>query len=128
MEFPEDLRRFIRRHIDSLDELESLLLLAREPARDWSAEVLAEALYTSVQAAKTNLVRLKAKGLVESGGESSGPTYRFRASGESAPLVDRLGRMYPTWRVTVTTLIYSKPDPGIEAFKDAFDFRKGRED
>ena len=59
---PEDLRDFILRHIDSIAQLEALLLLRRNPEETWTAEASAKRLYISETDATHVLDRLCADG------------------------------------------------------------------
>ena len=61
---PEDLRDFILGHIDSIVQLEALLLLRRKPNEDWDAAKTAKRLYTSEQEVADVLARLCADGLL----------------------------------------------------------------
>lgn len=61
---PEDLRDFILRHIDSIAQLEALLLLRRNPEETWTAEASAKRLYISEADATHVLDRLCADGLL----------------------------------------------------------------
>jgi hypothetical protein len=45
MDVPEEVARFIHDHVDSVAELEALLLMRRERQAPWSAATLAERLY-----------------------------------------------------------------------------------
>jgi hypothetical protein len=46
---PDDVRDFILRHIDSVAQLEALLLLRANPDEDWDAPKTAKRLYTTHQ-------------------------------------------------------------------------------
>ena len=61
---PEDLRDFILGHINSIVQLEALLLLRRNPNEDRDAAKTAKRLYTSEQEVADVLARLCADGLL----------------------------------------------------------------
>ena len=63
---PEDLRDFFLGHIDSIVQLEALLLLRRNPNEDWDAAKTAKRLYTSGQEVADVLARLCADGRLSS--------------------------------------------------------------
>lgn len=126
--FPEDVKHFIERHIDSLEELEALLFLHRQPQATFTAETVATALYTNPVSTKAKLRGLSQKDLVELREQDGTLTFQFKATSPKARLVDRLAPLYAERRVAVTNIILSKPLPNIQAFADAFDFRKKRED
>lgn len=126
--FPDDVRRFIERNIDSLEELEVLLLLYRRPDKGWTAEAVAGALYTHAQSAGNKLLSLQRRGLAEMRDEQGISVFQGRSPGPNAPLVERLARLYAERRLTVTNIIYAKPLPNVQAFADAFDLRRESED
>jgi hypothetical protein len=121
---PEDVRNFIVDKIDSVAELEGLLLLSREPETDWSVESLAQRLYTTPKQTETVARKLQALGfLALADGET--PSFRYRpVSAELAGLVARVADAYSKYLIPVTNLIHSKPQSKVQQFADAFKFRK----
>jgi hypothetical protein len=119
---PEDLRDFILRHIDSIAQLEALLLLRRKPEEFWTAEASAKRLYISEADAKNVLDRLCADGLLS----CSENLYRFAGqSDEQCQMVERLADTYSRHLIQVTNLIHTKPRR-LREFADAFKIRKER--
>lgn len=122
-DFPEDVRRFIGDSIDSVQQLEILLFLRNDPNRSWSADEVGQSLYISPQPAELRLLGLKARNLLAASGTPS--VYRYAPqTAELDAVVARLADLYRERRVTVITLIYSRPLPA-QAFADAFRLRKG---
>jgi hypothetical protein len=122
--FPEDVRRFILEHVNSVEQLEVLLLLRGRPDADWDAAAVSRALSTAPAAAAMRLADLHARGLLVpvKPGEAR---YRYGpAAPELARLVDGLAEAYRERRVAVVALIYSKPQTQVQAFADAFKLRK----
>lgn len=121
---PEDVRDFILDKIDSVAELEGLLLVSREPGTDWSVEALAGRLYTTPAQTETVARHLHALGfLALNDGEP--PTYRYQpVSAKLAELVARSADAYSKYLIPVTNLIHSKPESRVQQFADAFKFRK----
>lgn len=122
-DFPADVRRFILEHINSVDQLEMLLLLRDHPDKSWTAAEVARALYTQPEAAALRLEGLRARGLLtaKDGAERQ---YQFRpATSALEHAVRRLADTYKNRRVTVIGLIYSKPLDQVQAFADAFKLR-----
>lgn len=118
----DDLRDFILRSIDSVAELEALLLLRGKANADWSAAETAKRLYVGEAEASAILERLAAAGLLHraAGG------YRYSEQpAEQRRMVDRLAEAYARHLVPVTNLIHGKPRH-IRAFADAFRFKKDR--
>lgn len=119
---PEDLRDFITRYIDSIAQLEALLLLRSNPDERWDIPATARRLYTSEQEAREVLTRLCDNDLVTCEKE----IYRYGAgNAELTPMVDRLAEVYARQLIPVTKMIHAKP-ARIRQFADAFKFRKDR--
>jgi hypothetical protein len=124
---PEDVRQFIVRHIDSVAQLEALLLLRAEAGREWAVGDVARRLYIGPQETAPLLRQLHADGLLSDAGDA--PLYRYApASEELGRLVTRLAEVYSKHLVPVTHLIHSKPQPKpkpkVQEFADAFKLRK----
>lgn len=121
---PEDVRRFVAAEIQSLEQLEILLRLHRDPSAWWTAEDLAAELRTSTASVAFRMSEMKGRGLLEV--EEGGLRYRYRPTNpETERTVRTLDRLYGERRVTVITLIFSKPMDPILDFSDAFRLRKG---
>lgn len=121
---PDGVRQFIVDKIDSVAELEGLLLLRKNSETEWNIEDLAQRLYISPQQTEDVLAHLYLLGLLEiRAGEP--PTYRFQpGSTELAEMVDQLAEVYSKYLIPVTNLIHSKPQTKVQKFADAFKFRK----
>jgi len=118
---PDRVVRLIGEHIHSVEQLEVLLLLRREPEREWTASDVAVELATLPQSAADRLEDLARRGLLLKAGES----YRYDRSdhGRDA-VVGELEDVYGRRRVSVIGLIFSKPSETIRTFADAFRIRK----
>jgi hypothetical protein len=115
-DFPEDVRRFVRTSIDSVELLHVLLLLRDNPERQWTAEELSAELRSSPHSIERRLAHLRRHRLAVS---SSG-LYRYAAPAKSDDLVQRLLELYRERRTTVIDAIFaSRPDP-LHSFSDAF--------
>lgn len=125
-EVPADLRNFIQEHVGSILQLELLLLLAADPAKSWSAEEAAKALYVNPDAAYGFLEGMRVRGLFER--LESDDRYRFAPQNpESARLTAELAEFYRERRLTVIDLIYASPKDRFQSFADAFRFRRPKE-
>ena len=113
---PPDVDVFLRRKLRSLTQLETLLLLRREPQ---TAQGVARALRISELHAEDELLNLVALRLAS----AEGPTYTFDASAKLRATIDTLDSLYPTYRVPISTAIFSKDDTRIRSFSDAFRLR-----
>jgi hypothetical protein len=113
------VRDLILRHIDSVQQVEILELLHREPARAWTAPEISRALHIGPASCAEWIERFAAAGLVErvDGGVQYAP--RGRRSRAVSDLVD----LYARRRTSVIDAIYSKPSAAIQSFSDAFRLR-----
>lgn len=118
---PLDIRDFILRHIDSVAELEALLLLRANPEHPWDAAEAARRLYAPEQEIAEVLKRLCADGLLA----CEENIYSYSPSDELREQVDRLARVYARQLIVVTNMIHGKTRR-IRQFADAFRFRKDR--
>ncbi len=121
---PDDVGQFIIEKIDSVAELEALLLLHSGPEKSWGVLVLAERLYLGEKEAFELLVGLCTKGLVVHK-TSQPPSYQYQpGSVECRQVVDRLAEIYAKHIVPVTNLIHARPKTRVQRFADAFKLRK----
>jgi hypothetical protein len=122
---PEVLERvlaFVREYIDSVDQLEILLLLRGGPEREWTAEEISRALSTSEASVVARLAYLQSVGLVEMKRPSH---YRYAPKSQDvAQVMEEVSAAYAQYRVRIINLIYSKPIDKIRTFADAFKLRK----
>ncbi len=121
-ELPNEVRTFIVRHLTSGAQLEVLLLLHRRRERPWSTAAVGRELRIDAEQAAWSLDRLTRDGLL-SGGEESGYRFEPRAR-RKASAVDALAAVYPTYRVAIISLIFSKPSGPMRDFSDAFRLRE----
>lgn len=122
-EIPDDVRRLIADSIDSIPELEAVLLLRECRPRTWTAAQAGERLYVSKTVAAHVLGVLEQRGFFSRDGES----FRYApASPELEATVDALAATYSHHLVAVTQLVHAKPSAGVRHFADAFRFRKGK--
>ena len=123
-DLPEEVRRFIFQHINSVEQLEILLLLRQQPGRAWSADAVARELRIASESAGERLEDMaSARLLLRQGVRPE----EYRYAPETMKLDDAvrgLATGYATRRVTVINLIYSKPIDRIRTFADAFRLRK----
>lgn len=124
---PEDVQRFVLQCIDSVEQLEVLLLLHGAPAVEWSPEAVAGALYSHPASIARRLATLSAHKLLS----ATEPPLLYRYQPKTPELdatVTRLADTYRQRRVAVIALIASKPMENVRAFSDAFRLRKKDKD
>ena len=121
---PDDIVRFVLDKIDSVAQLEAVLLLRRDPNTVWTPGALAARLYISEGQTSELLSALSAQGLIAPNGDDP-PNYRYQPrTPEFAEMLDRLAELYAKQLVAITHLIHSKQKPRVQAFADAFRLRK----
>jgi hypothetical protein len=122
---PDDVQAFLLQHIDSIAQLEALLLLRADSGRAWSVETIAKRLYITPQEAAAVLERLAADNFFTTPPDLPG-SYQYQpASGELADMVDRVAALYAQYLIPITKLIHAKPRTRVQEFADAFKLRKG---
>jgi hypothetical protein len=123
-EFPAEIAQFIDQQIESLAQLEALLLLRGEPERVWDATEIAKALYITPDMAGSLLADLARRGYAKVVPPSDA-RYSYRAMDAHVDrLIDQLASVYQDRRVAVISMIYSKPLNKVQTFADAFRLRK----
>jgi hypothetical protein len=124
---PDDVIRFLNRHIDSVEQLEVLLLLHRSVESDWTAEMVAAALYTHPASAGRRLAALCDDGLIVLSPSHPGAFRYLPDRSGTGEMIATLADTYRERRVAVVTAIASKPMENVRAFSDAFRLRRKEE-
>lgn len=122
---PSDLRQFLARFIHSVEQLENLLLLARDPTRSWSVAEVFRTIQSSRESVAGTLEKFAREGFLSADAQGG---FRFNpASEELADAVRRLMAAYRERRVSVIELIYKKSGKeGLQDFSNAFLLKKPR--
>lgn len=121
---PQDVHQFILHNIDSIAQLEGLLLLRDDPSIAWTAEALSQRLYISEAETAQLLAQLESREILR---VAVGRTPRYRYDPQAPELdsmIGRLAELYGKYLVPVTHIVHSKPKSRIQEFSDAFWFRK----
>lgn len=121
-DIPADILAFLTERIDTVPELEALLMMREQADRVWTVPDVAARIYTTLPAAAAVLEALQRRGLVAR--EAAGD-YRFRPhSAADAALVTRVGDFYRANVVLVATTIHAKASASVREFARAFEFKK----
>lgn len=121
---PGDLRRFILLNINSVAELECLLLFYNAP--EWQADEtsVARKLYITEREARLILTHLVERNFLGRT-ETEIPLYIYRpAFADLTEVIRQLAQFYAQYLVPVTNLIHSKSKNRVQKFADAFWIRK----
>jgi len=101
----EQLREFLREHVSSFEELESLLFFARAPRRAWTLVDVATALNVAHESAEAALHLLLEKFVAREVGAGSRALYRYAPRADLDSLVECLRRAYDEERLTVVQIM-----------------------
>lgn len=131
---PPDVKRLIHDKINSVEQLEVLLLVRANSDKVWNAVETSRELRIQPESAATRLTDLWVGGLLERISDSDGSdppsatemSFRYKPSDTAlAHAADGLAHAYKERRFTVIDLIFSKPTDTIRSFSDAFRLRRG---
>ena len=118
---PAELREFIANSIDSVGQLEALLLVRNNADQGWDAPQLARRLYVSETEAAAILDHLVEQGFVT----EQNALYRYDRAGQQVAVIDEMAEVYTRQLIPITQLIHEKPRQ-IRAFADAFKIKRDK--
>lgn len=122
-DIPADILAFLSHRIDSVPQLETLVMMSEINDRAWTVEDVASRTYTSVATARSVLEALHRRAFIAVDESSQG--YRFRPQEPAdIPMVARVADYYRANLVAVATLIHEKASASIQEFARAFEFKK----
>lgn len=122
---PDDVVEFLTQCIDSVEQLEVLLLLHQTPATEWTGDSVAQHLYREPTSVGRRLGVLRLQGVLQATEDAKTPTFRYSPRTDALRVtVDRLATAYSERRVAVLAVLASKPMDHVRAFADAFRIRK----
>jgi hypothetical protein len=120
-----EVRLFIHRTINSVEQLEVLLFMMSNPDRDWSTEEVARQIRVPPASVNAKLEELHEARLLK---VERTATSCFRYAPDSAALeaevAESLDRAYRERKDTIIKLIFSRPLNNIRVFADAFRIRR----
>lgn len=121
---PDEVKSFLLANIDTVAQLEALLLLRRLADQCLSCEDVAQRLYINPLDAAVLLSKLVSRGLILM--EELQPAvfqYNYRNE-QVVQEVNRLAEVYSKYLIPVTNFIHQKPLKSIQDFADAFKLKK----
>lgn len=125
-EIPARVLQFLAERIDTVPQLEAVLLLWENPQRLWSEEELAGRVYVSRAVAATILQALQRQQLVTA---EQAPAVRYRYNPQWDPSGEVMPEVAATYRshlVPLATFIHSRASTAVREFARAFDLKKDR--
>jgi hypothetical protein len=120
----QQVLQFVAEQIDTVPQLECLLLLYQHRSRIWIAEEVAARIYISPQVAREILETLHRRGFIAAEGDP--PCYRFDPGGAADELIEQVAGEYQRHLVPLATFIHSKAPASVREFARAFDLKKER--
>lgn len=129
---PAIVRTLIAQHLDSVLEVEILLLLYHSREQPWTADDLVRVLRINPDWAANQLAKLCEQGLLRCDAATpEAPAMRYSYQAKSAELdaaVAALDEAYTSRRVSVIEAVFAKPMDKIRSFADAFRIRRDKPD
>ena len=125
-EIPTRVLQFLAGYIDSVPQLEALLLLWEDPQRLWSEEELARRIYVGRPVAAAILQSLQRQQLVTA---EAAAAVRYRYNPQWDPSGEVMPEVAATYRrhlVPLATFIHSRASTAVREFARAFDLKKDR--
>lgn len=120
----EQIDRFVVDNIDTVPQLEALLLMWRNQPRQWTSDQVARNLYISTELANVELHHLEQNGLISIAPESS-EAYGLNLEPENRrQMLAALEEMYRRELVRISNLIHAKAPRSMRDFASAFRFKK----
>src|SRR5688572_8059841 len=117
-----DVEEFILRHLDSVEQMEVLLLLRRRRNEQWDAAAVARELRIDATSAARRLADLFGKDLLV---REKDEQFRYSSKSSHDAAIQALEQAYNERPVSVISFLFSKPtDNSIRLFSDAFRLRK----
>lgn len=113
---PKDVEQLLRRRLRSLTQLDALLLVRNGPR---TATDVARALRISESHAEDELMSLVAHRLLA----ADGATYSYSPSSKARSTIEAIAGLYPTYRLAIAKVIFSKEDSRLRSFSDALRLR-----
>jgi hypothetical protein len=120
---PPHLLDFISRHVQSVEQLEILLLVSRPPITPWSPGTVYEKILSSPRSVERWLEELTRTGLLERVSDPEG-SYRRSQDDQVGAQISTLGEFYRTVPVRVIEAIYKREASAAQSFADAFKIKK----
>jgi hypothetical protein len=119
------VRRFLEECIDSVPQLEALLIMVDDPSRGWTADDIAARVYVSAAEATRILDRLSRRELIHADG--SGTHFRFAADDvRKRALIAEVAATYRANLTLIATFIHEKAPASLKEFARAFDLKRDR--
>jgi hypothetical protein len=118
------LRQLIAEDINSVEQVEIVLLLRQEANRVWTPAEVNDRIKSSLSSISVRLDDLAERGFLQNVGSG----FRYAPPPDKQPAVDELARAYANRRFTVIDLIFAKNAERLRAFARASTLRGDDDD
>lgn len=122
-----DVYGFILEHIDTVPQLEALVLLWSTRPRGWTCEELGARLYVAPEKVGDLLRDLVRKWLVSESAQAPKRYSYLPKSNEQDEMLGRVQEAYKHDLVRISTMIHAKASSAVREFARAFRFKKDSE-
>lgn len=125
-QIPSSVLQFIAERIDTVPQLEALLLLWESSQRSWTEDEVAGRIYVSREVAAQTLQALQRQNLV-SAEVAQSPQYRYNPQWDpTGQVMPEVAAAYRRHLVQLATFIHSRASTAVREFARAFDLKKDR--
>jgi hypothetical protein len=122
-EIPAAVLEFVAKRIDSVTQLEALLIMSAEEARLWSVDEIAARVYVAKPSAAAVLHALQTQRLIVA--DETGTLFRFSpASEDERQTIFQTATAYRVHLIPISTLIHKKASGPVQEFARAFSLKK----
>ena len=122
-EIPAAVLEFVAKRIDTVTQLETLLIMSAEESRFWSVDEIAARVYVARPSAAAVLHALQEQRLIAV--DDAGTLFRFRpASEEERQTILQTAIAYRVHLIPIATLIHKKASGPVQEFARAFSLKK----
>ena len=122
-EIPAAVLEFVVKRIDTVTELETLLIMSAEESRRWSVDEIAARIYVAKPSAEAVLHALERHRLIVA--DDAGESFRFSpANEEERQAVVQTAIAYRVHLIPIATLIHKKASGPVQEFARAFSLKK----
>lgn len=106
---PSELYSFLLNHVDSVAELECLLLARTESNKSWTAEEMAQRLYINVPNARHVLDSLATRGFMVRNIAADTVNFKYGPnSGEVEQEITRIANLYTEYLIPISQFLHAK--------------------
>lgn len=120
---PRDVSIFLREHLQSITQLDLLLLLHAAPGRRFTATEVSRELRVPERMATGQMLDLSRSGVLTAE-DTEPPRWSFDPAGPHAGVVSALADVVSKRKRAVHDLILSEPSTDVHLFSDAFRLRR----